>query len=203
MQSPGLHAIKADRKRQAAWRPYYCSSFMLAVKQTQICTNTCVLCVCMHTLTNHCILMTLALGTFVWGLASHPYTRTHTPPSNHATTPPPPSESPPPLALSSPAPSVSVKQLRCNGNVGLADTDKGDVEWQASTEDCVQRVRALGGEMVDDACQSVSPWITLLPTWESATSLSVYLYIWFELLSATKSLFSPIKAERKLSAPQR
>lgn len=147
--------------------------------------------------------MTLALGAFVWGLASHPYTRTHTPPSNHVTTPPPPSESPPPLALSSPAPSASVKQLRCNGNVGLADTDKVDVDWQASTEDCVQRVRALGGEMVDDACQSVSPWITLLPTWESATSLSVYLYIWFELLSATKSLFSPLKAERKLSAPQR
>lgn len=147
--------------------------------------------------------MTLALGAFVWGLASHPYTRTHTPPSNHVTTPPPPSESPPPLALSSPAPSASVKQLRCNGNVGLADTNKGDVDWQASTEDCVQRVRALGGEMVDDACQSVSPWITLLPTWESATSLSVYLYIWFELLSATKSLFSPLKAERKLPALQR
>lgn len=71
----------------------------------------------MHTLTNRCILMTLALGAFVWGLASHPYTRTHTPPSNHVTTPPPPSESPPPLALSSPAPSASVKQLRCNGNV--------------------------------------------------------------------------------------
>lgn len=142
--------------------------------------------------------MTLALGAFVWGLASHPYTRTHTPPSNHVTTPPPPSESPPPLALSSPAPSVSVKQLRCNGNVGLADTDKGDVDWQASTEDCVQRVRALGGEMVDDACQSVSPWITLLPTWESATSLSVYLYIWFELLSATKSLFPPQSREETI-----
>lgn len=148
----------------------------------------------MHTLTNRCILMTLALGAFVWGLASHPYTRTHT--HTHRlpiTSPPPPSESPPPLALSSPAPSASVKQLRRNGNAGLADTDKGDVDWQASTEDCVQRVRALGGEMVDDACQSVSPWITLLPTWESATSLSVYLYIWFELLSATKSLFPPSK----------
>lgn len=150
--------------------------------------------------------MTLALGAFVWGLASHPYTRTHTHTHRLPITSPHHHLPLNPLHLWLSAPRLPARQSSSYGVTATRDwptPDKGDVDWQASTEDCVQRVRALGGEMVDDACQSVSPWITLLPTWESATSLSVYLYIWFELLSATKSLFSPLKAERKLSAPQR
>lgn len=52
-----------------------------------------------QSLTSYCMLMILALGTFVSGLTSH----THFHSSIHVTVPPAPCESPPPSALCSPA----------------------------------------------------------------------------------------------------
>lgn len=133
------------------------------------------------------------MARLVWGLISHTHTHTifH---SRHCVTSSlwiPSTFSSPLLrspACQSSGPCETVKW-------DWPDADKGGIDWQASTEECVQCVGALGGETVDDArqsvSQSVSPWITLLSTRESTTSPSVYLYIWFKLLSAPKSLFSP------------
>lgn len=38
--------------------------------------------------------------------------------------------------------------------------NKGDADWQVLTEDRVPHVGVWGGETVDEACQSQSPWIT-------------------------------------------
>lgn len=56
----------------------------------------------------------------------------------------------PPSALHSH--SLSIKRSP-NRDMGLADTNKGGFDWQASTEERRHRDRAVCREMADDACQ--------------------------------------------------
>lgn len=126
-----------------------------------------------------------------WRVCLRPhFTHTHT----HYHSAPP--ESPPPSALHSPA---------CQSS-GPSETSTWD--WPTLTkEELIDRRRQRG---VCAPClsagwagrwwmmlisQSVSPWITPPPTWESTTSPSVYLYIGFKLLSASESLSSFLEVE--------
>lgn len=145
--SLGLHAIKADRKRQAAWRPYCCSSFTLTVKHTLVYTHTHT-----HAASSYCMLMIPALGTFVSGLTTHTLHTLSFFHSRHCAT-----NSPwIPSTFGSRLPGLSVKRFLWNSNRGLVIVNKGDIDWQVSTEECGHREWWLGGERVDDPHQSVS-----------------------------------------------
>lgn len=85
-----------------------------------------------QSLTSYCMLMFLALGTFVSGLTSHTYTHTHFHSSTHVTVPPAPCESPPPSALRSPA-------CQSNGPGETATRDRSTLTKVTLIDRCRQR----------------------------------------------------------------